>query len=80
LYFTGSFRALPSAISDVCGPPKHTAQQRQTALRHMDFLLRTQLLQVSSCYIFEARVDVVIDFLLRSAAEGQLLLWLGVYC
>jgi len=46
----------------------------------MDFLLRTQLLQVSSCYIFEARVDVVIDFLLRSAAEGQLLLWLGVYC
>jgi len=48
---TGSFQALPSAISDVCGPPKRTAQQRQTALRHMDFLLRKQLLQVSSCYI-----------------------------
>ncbi|KAL0040120.1 hypothetical protein WJX79_007435 [Trebouxia sp. C0005] len=42
---TGSFQALPSAISEVCGPPKRTAQQRQTALRHMDFLLRMQLLQ-----------------------------------
>ncbi|KAA6421171.1 MAG: hypothetical protein FRX49_08870 [Trebouxia sp. A1-2] len=40
-----SNKALPSAISEVCGPPKRTAQQRQTALRHMDFLLRMQLLQ-----------------------------------
>lgn len=44
---TGSFNALPSIISDLCGPAKPSAEERQSVLRHMDFLLRGQLLKVS---------------------------------
>jgi len=50
VYISGSFKALPSVISDLCGPKKPNAKEQQAALRHMDFLLRSQLLKVSLCF------------------------------
>ena len=50
-YVSGTYKALPSVISDLCGPHKLNAKERQAALRHMDFLLRQQLLKVSHGYL-----------------------------
>ena len=43
---TGTFKSLPSVISNLCGQSKPNAADRKRALRFMDFLLRTKLLKV----------------------------------
>ena len=48
---TGTFKSLPSVISDLCGPSKPNAADRKRALRFMDFLLRTKLLKVTPAVV-----------------------------
>ena len=46
---TGTFKGLPSVITDLCGRPKADPAEEASALRLMSFLLRKKLLKVSLC-------------------------------